>query len=43
MKQVLQGVERTRTIIETVVAAGVPAERIKLNLAIARGLDYYTG
>ncbi|QDU82815.1 Histidine--tRNA ligase [Polystyrenella longa] len=39
----LAGVKRTRTIFETVIAAGVPEERLKLDLSIARGLDYYTG
>ncbi|MCA9040640.1 MAG: histidine--tRNA ligase [Planctomycetaceae bacterium] len=39
----LAGVNRTRTIIETAIGAGVPQERLKLDLSIARGLDYYTG
>lgn len=39
----LAGVMRTRTIFETVTAAGVPKERLQLDLSIARGLDYYTG
>jgi histidyl-tRNA synthetase len=38
-----EGVERLRELCEVVVAAGVPEDRIKLDLSIARGLDYYTG
>jgi histidyl-tRNA synthetase len=38
-----EGIRRLRQLIEVATAAGVPAERIRLDLAIARGLDYYTG
>ena len=38
-----QGVARLEQIFANVKAAGVPDSRIKLDVAIARGLDYYTG
>ncbi len=38
-----EGVTRLRELIEVTRAAGVPDGRIQLDLAIARGLDYYTG
>jgi histidyl-tRNA synthetase len=37
------GVENLRQLFAGVAAAGVPAERLKLDVSIARGLDYYTG
>src|SRR4051812_906698 len=37
------GVARLNELLGAVQAAGVPAERIKIDAAIARGLDYYTG
>lgn len=37
------GVARLRDILAACAAAGVPAGKIKLDVAIARGLDYYTG
>ena len=37
------GVENLRQVFAGVRAAGVPAERLKLDVSIARGLDYYTG
>ncbi len=39
----LQGVERMRGIASAMLAAGVPPQRFRLDLSIARGLDYYTG
>ena len=39
----LLGVARLRELFTTIRQAGVPAERVELDLAIARGLDYYTG
>jgi histidyl-tRNA synthetase len=42
-ERVVEGVKRLRQLLEVTAQAGVPAERIKLDLAIARGLDYYTG
>lgn len=38
-----EGIERLRQIIDGATAAGVASERIKLDVGIARGLDYYTG
>jgi histidyl-tRNA synthetase len=37
------GVARLQEIFAGVLAAGVPPERLQLDVAIARGLDYYTG
>jgi histidyl-tRNA synthetase len=37
------GVARLAEVLAAVRAAGVPAGRIELDVAIARGLDYYTG
>ncbi len=37
------GVENLRQVFRGVQAAGVPAEHMKLDVSIARGLDYYTG
>ena len=39
----LAGVESLRQVMAGVQAAGVPAQRVQLNVSIARGLDYYTG
>lgn len=39
----LRGVEELRTVLGRAVDAGVSAERVSLDLSIARGLDYYTG
>jgi histidyl-tRNA synthetase len=38
-----EGVRRLRELVEVAHEAGVPDERLVLDLAIARGLDYYTG
>lgn len=38
-----EGVENLRQVFAGVQAAGVPSERVKLDVSIARGLDYYTG
>jgi histidyl-tRNA synthetase len=38
-----EGVRRLRELLEVARAAGVPEGRIRLDLSIARGLDYYTG
>ena len=38
-----EGVRRLRELLEVARAAGVPEERLALDLSIARGLDYYTG
>ena len=37
------GIDRLREIYHGAVAAGVPARRLKVDVSIARGLDYYTG
>jgi histidyl-tRNA synthetase len=37
------GVAKLKQVLDGAAAAGVPAERIRLDLSIARGLDYYTG
>jgi histidyl-tRNA synthetase len=37
------GADRLAQLMSAVRAAGVETERIKLDVAIARGLDYYTG
>jgi histidyl-tRNA synthetase len=37
------GVGRLRDVLAATAAAGVPEQRIRLDVAIARGLDYYTG
>jgi histidyl-tRNA synthetase len=38
-----EGVRRLRELVDVAAAAGIPEVRIRLDLAIARGLDYYTG
>jgi histidyl-tRNA synthetase len=38
-----EGVRRLRELVEVARAAGMPEERLRLDVAIARGLDYYTG
>lgn len=38
-----EGLDSLRTVLDLLSAAGVPAERLKLDLGLARGLDYYTG
>lgn len=37
------GVERLRRIVHALKLAGIPPRRYKLDVSIARGLDYYTG
>ena len=37
------GIGRLQQILDGLAAGGVPPERIKLDVSIARGLDYYTG
>ena len=37
------GVTRLRELVDGAVAGGVPAERLNIDVSIARGLDYYTG
>jgi histidyl-tRNA synthetase len=38
-----EGVKRLRELTDVARVAGVPEERLRLDLSIARGLDYYTG
>ncbi|MBX9582020.1 MAG: histidine--tRNA ligase [Gemmataceae bacterium] len=38
-----EGVRRLRELLAVAETAGVPAGRIRIDLSIARGLDYYTG
>ena len=38
-----EGLKEITQVINTLKALGVPEKRTRLNLAIARGLDYYTG
>ena len=38
-----EGLLRLRELLSVANTAGVPAERIRIDLSIARGLDYYTG
>ena len=38
-----EGLDRLDELFAVVAAAGVPSERVKLDVSIARGLDYYTG
>jgi histidyl-tRNA synthetase len=37
------GIARLRELLDVVRTAGIPEERLRLDLSIARGLDYYTG
>lgn len=39
----VRGLTQLTELIEAVAAAGMPAERLQLDVSIARGLDYYTG
>ena len=38
-----QGIANLRTVLDLLDAAGVPQDRIAIDLGLARGLDYYTG
>jgi len=40
---VAEGLAELRAVYEGTIALGVPASQLKLDLSIARGLDYYTG
>lgn len=37
------GIDRLRQIYQGAIASGVPTSRLRVDLSIARGLDYYTG
>jgi histidyl-tRNA synthetase len=41
--QVAEGVRRLRQLLEVAAKAGIPEERVRIDLSICRGLDYYTG
>jgi histidyl-tRNA synthetase len=41
--QFVEGVTELTAVVAALTAMGVPEHRTNLNLAIARGLDYYTG
>jgi len=38
-----EGLRRLRELLAVAAAAGIPEGRIRIDLSIARGLDYYTG
>ena len=38
-----EGIRRLRELFDVAHAAGIPEDRLQMDLAIARGLDYYTG
>jgi histidyl-tRNA synthetase len=38
-----EGVAKLRELLAVVRAAGIPDERLRIDLSICRGLDYYTG
>ena len=40
---VAEGLKELRTVYEGTIALGVPPSALKIDLSIARGLDYYTG
>jgi histidyl-tRNA synthetase len=42
-EQGLTGVKKLRELFSWAETAGIPTERVALDLSIARGLDYYTG
>jgi histidyl-tRNA synthetase len=37
------GIDRLRQVYDGAIASGVPAKRLRVDVSIARGLDYYTG
>lgn len=38
-----EGVDRLTQMVQVATQAGIPTERLQIDLGIARGLDYYTG
>lgn len=38
-----EGIANLRTMLDLLAASNVPAERLRVDLGLARGLDYYTG
>jgi histidyl-tRNA synthetase len=41
--RVAEGLGHLRQMLEVALAAGIPEESLRIDLSIARGLDYYTG
>ncbi len=41
--QSLSAIEELRTLFDLIEAGGVPASRLRVDVGLARGLDYYTG
>jgi histidyl-tRNA synthetase len=41
--KVAEGLSRLGQLLDVAQKAGIPDERIRINLSICRGLDYYTG
>jgi histidyl-tRNA synthetase len=41
--RVADGIGRLRQLLQVAAATGIPEERLRIDLSIARGLDYYTG
>ena len=39
----VEGIQGLRTMLDVADAVGIPKDRIKIDLSICRGLDYYTG
>lgn len=39
----IEGVDEVEEVLAHAVALGVPSERIKIDLVLTRGMDYYTG
>jgi histidyl-tRNA synthetase len=42
-ERVMLGVHRLQELFSAAKTAGIPTERVELDVSIARGLDYYTG
>jgi histidyl-tRNA synthetase len=38
-----EGIERLSQLVQVAIQAGIPSDRLQIDLGIARGLDYYTG
>lgn len=41
--QAKEGITRLQELLSVITQSGIPSERIKMDVSIARGLDYYTG
>jgi histidyl-tRNA synthetase len=42
-RRAAEGIANLRTVLDLLDAAGIPPERLRIDLGLARGLDYYTG